>query len=205
MFLKVCGITRMADGLHAAQHGATAVGFVFWPRSPRYVSPEAAAEIVAALPPSVTTVGLFVNESAEHIREVVARTGIRTVQLHGDERPALARELGQPVLRAIDVQAAERGCADWPEGTTFLLDTMDPVRRGGTGVRVDWKRAAALAKEWRVVLAGGLNPDNVALAIAAVRPYGVDVSSGVETTPGVKDSDKVARFLETARNAFAAR
>jgi phosphoribosylanthranilate isomerase len=205
MFLKVCGITRLADGLHAVEHGATALGFVFWPRSPRYVSPEAAADIIARLPRSVMTVGLFVNESAEHIRAVVRQTGIGTVQLHGDEPPQLAEELGQPVLRAIDVSGAEQACAEWPAETTFLVDAVDPVRRGGTGVKVDWERAATLAREWRVVLAGGLNPENVAEAIVAVRPYGVDVSSGVEEAPGVKDPDKVARFLANARNAFEAR
>lgn len=205
MFLKVCGVTRLSDGLHAAEHGATALGFVFWPRSPRYVTPEAAAEIIAGLPPSVTTVGLFVNESAEHIRAVMAQTGIGMVQLHGDERPQLALELAQPVLRAIDVKGAERVCGEWPAETTFLIDAVDPVRRGGTGTRVDWKRAATLARAWRVVLAGGLNPANVAAAIAAVRPYGVDVSSGVEEAPGVKDPDKVARFLANARTAFEER
>ena len=200
----MCGITRLADGLHAAEHGATALGFVFWPRSPRYITPERAAEIIAALPASVMTVGLFVNEPVEGIRAVVARTGVRTVQLHGDERPSIAEAIGQPVIRAMDVGAGDT-CAEWPADTTFLVDAVDPVRRGGTGVAVDWDRAARLARGWRVVLAGGLNAGNVAEAITAVRPYGVDVSSGVEEAPGVKDSDKVARFLANARDAFDAR
>ena len=204
MFIKVCGITRLADALHAVEHGATALGFVFWPRSPRYVSPELAAEIIAGLPASVMTVGLFVNESVEGIWAVVAKTGVGTVQLHGDERPAIAEALGQPVIRAMDVEAGDT-CSEWPADTTFLVDAVDPVRRGGTGVAVDWDRAAVLARGWRVVLAGGLNPGNVAAAIAAVRPYGVDVSSGVEEAPGVKDPEKVARFLANARNAFEAR
>lgn len=205
MFLKVCGITRLADGLHAAEHGATALGFVFWPGSPRFIAPERAAEIIAGLPASVITVGLFVNESVEGIRAVVATTGVSTVQLHGDERPALADALGQPVIRAMSVNGGEEACRAWPADTTFLLDTVDPVLRGGTGVTVDWDRAGTLARGWRVVLAGGLSPDNVAAAISAVRPFGVDVSSGVEEAPGVKDPDKVARFLANARNAFETR
>jgi phosphoribosylanthranilate isomerase len=204
MFIKVCGITRLADGLHAAEHGATALGFVFWPGSPRYVAPERAAEIISGLPPSVMTVGLFVNEPVEGIRAVMTKTRIRVVQLHGDEQPAVAEALGQPVIRAMDVAAADT-CPEWPADTTFLVDAVDPVRRGGTGVAVDWKRAATLARDWRVVLAGGLTPQNVAEAISAVRPYGVDVSSGVEEAPGVKDPDKVARFLANARDAFEAR
>lgn len=203
MFIKVCGITRVADALHAAAHGATALGFVFWSRSPRNVSPERAAEIIAELPPEITPVGVFVDESVEGIRVVVERTGIRAVQLHGDEPPAYADTVGCPVFRAVGVDDADHACAGWPAETTFLVDTVDPLRRGGTGVAVDWNRAAALARERRVVLAGGLTPANVAEAITAVRPFGVDVSSGVEESPGVKDFDKVARFLANARSAFA--
>ena len=205
MFIKVCGITRLDDAVHATSHGATALGFVFWPRSPRYVDPGVAADIIARLPPHVTTVGVFVNESIDGIREAVQRTGIGTVQLHGDESPDYVEALGCPVLRAMSVDEAERACAAWPTATTFLVDTVDPVQRGGTGVAVDWTRAAALARDWPVVLAGGLTPGNVREAIAAVRPVGVDVSSGVEASPGVKDFDKVTRFLEQARDAFETR
>lgn len=205
MFIKVCGITRAVDARHAAKHGATALGFVFWEKSPRWVSPEQAAAIIAELPPAMTTVGVFVNEPVEGIRAVVAQTGIRAVQLHGDEPPAYAAAVGCPVFRAVEVDEADRTCPAWPAETTFLVDTLDPVRRGGTGMAVDWDRAAALARGWRVVLAGGLTPGNVAEAIAAVRPFGVDVASGVEEAPGVKDFDKVARFLANARNAFDTR
>ena len=204
MFLKICGITRLSDALHAVEHGAGALGFVFWPQSPRYISQQRAAEIIAALPPDVDAVGVFVNESVDGIRAVVAQTGISTIQLHGDETPAYADALGWPVLRAITVEQAEQAAA-WPPETTFLLDTSDPVRRGGTGSTLDWQRAAAAARGWRIVLAGGLTPDNVADAIGTVRPIGVDVSSGVEDAPGVKNSDKVARFLASARSAFEKR
>lgn len=205
MFLKICGITRLSDAVHAAEHGADALGFVFWPQSPRHITPERAAEIIAALPLGVTAVGVFVNEPVDGIRDVVAQTGITSVQLHGDEPPPYADALGWPVMRAINVNEAEQVCAAWPADTTFLVDAADPVRRGGTGSTVDWQVAATVARRWRIVLAGGLTPANVAGAIATVRPFGVDVASGVEDAPGVKNPDKVARFLASARGAFEQR
>jgi phosphoribosylanthranilate isomerase len=205
MFVKICGITRREDALHAAEHGATALGFIFWPKSPRYIQPNEAAGIIAALPSSVTAVGVFVNESIDGIRDVVERTGIGAVQLHGDEEPAYAEQLGWPLLRSVTVDDAERTCATWPADTTFLVDAADPERRGGTGNAIDWNRAAALARRCRLVLAGGLDPANVADAIGLVRPFGVDVSSGVEDAPGVKNRDKMTRFLESARSALEQR
>jgi phosphoribosylanthranilate isomerase len=205
MFIKICGITRLTDALHAAQHGATAVGFVFWPRSPRFVEPDRAAEIVAELPSSVTPVGVFVNDSPDTIRSVAARTGITVVQLHGDEPAAYAQAIGWPVMRSITLEDAVDVAAAWPEDTTFLLDATDRSTRGGTGRTVDWSRAAGIAAIRRLVLAGGLTPSNVAQAIGVVRPYGVDVSSGVEASPGVKDFDRVARFLAEARSALERR
>jgi phosphoribosylanthranilate isomerase len=204
MIAKVCGITRLTDALHAARHGATAVGFVFWPGSPRFVRAERAAEIVGELPAGVTAVGVFVNQPVDEIRRVAAAARITAIQLHGDEPPAVGDALGWPVWRAVALPHAADVLDAWPGGTTILLDAHDPVRRGGTGRAVDWAQAAAIAARRRVVLAGGLTPDNVADAIAAVRPAGVDVSSGVEEAPGVKDFDKVARFLERARAAFDA-
>jgi phosphoribosylanthranilate isomerase len=204
VFLKVCGITRLTDALHAVQHGASAIGFVFWPKSPRSVHPARAADIIAELPSNVTTVGVFVNEPVEGIRQTVAATGLTMVQLHGDEPPAYADALPVPLLRAVTLSQVPGVFGDWPAATTWLLDAADPVRRGGTGTTVDWQRAAAAARDRQVVLAGGLTPENVATAIGIVRPFGVDVSSGVEAAPGVKDFAKVARFLESARMAFDA-
>jgi phosphoribosylanthranilate isomerase len=201
MFIKICGITRLEDALHAAEHGATALGFVFWPRSPRYVEPTVAARIIAELPNGVTPVGLFVNEQLDRIRDVVAETGVSTVQLHGEEPASYAASLATPVMRAISLDRGSE-TATWPIGTTFLVDAVDPIRRGGTGTRIDWKGAAALARGCRLVLAGGLTPENVAEAIEVVDPYGVDVSSGVEDAPGIKNADQVARFLASARSAF---
>lgn len=205
MFAKICGITRLDDALHAARHGADALGFVFWRPSPRFVEPSRAADIVTALPSHVIAVGIFVDEPLDGVREVIARTGISTVQLHGDEPPEYATALGWPVLRGISVDDAEQVCQAWPATTTFLVDTADRVRRGGTGRVVDWDRAAGLARWRKVVLAGGLTDANVREAIVKVAPFGVDVSSGVEDAPGVKNPDKVARFLESARSAFEQR
>ena len=205
MFLKVCGITRLTDALHAIDYGATALGFVFWRQSPRYVSPARAAEIIAELPQETTTVGVFVNEGVDGIRDIAAQTGISAIQLHGDEPAEYADALERPLLRSVTADDADETCAAWPAETTFLLDAADRIRRGGTGNVVNWNQAAALARSHRVVLAGGLTPVNVADAIARVRPFGVDVSSGVEDAPGVKNLDKVARFLENARHAFEER
>lgn len=202
MFVKVCGITRLTDALHAVRQGADALGFVFWPKSPRFITPERAAEIIGELPPQVMTIGVFVNESVDGIRDVVARSGITAVQLHGDEPPVYADAIDSPLLRSMTVAEVDM-CGAWPAGTIFLVDAHDPVRRGGTGARVDWSRAAQVARDWRVILAGGLTPDNVAQAIATVQPYGVDVSTGVEESPGVKSFDKVTRFVANARRALS--
>ena len=205
MFVKICGITRLSDALHAVEHGAKALGFVFWPDSPRYIRPERAAAIIAALPERVMTVGVFVNESVDGIRDVMSRTGVRTVQLHGDEPAAYATSVEAPVWRAVTVDRAADIFAAWPAETTFLLDAADAVRRGGTGVQVNWERAASLVRGRRVILAGGLTASNVGDAIAAVQPFGVDVSSGVEDAPGIKNPEKVAQFLARARSAFEQR
>jgi phosphoribosylanthranilate isomerase len=202
MFIKVCGITRAADGLHAVQQGATAIGFVFWPRSPRAVRPEHAATIVDELPSSVTKVGVFVNESIDRIRAIAEQVGLTAVQLHGNEPPAYAEALDWPVIRAVSVDAIDAVCDAWGPETVLLVDNIDPDTRGGTGMVVDWKPAAIVATQRRVVLAGGLTPENVSSAIHTVHPFGVDVSSGVESAAGVKDMEKVTRFVTNARRAF---
>jgi phosphoribosylanthranilate isomerase len=204
MIAKICGITRLTDALHAVEHGATAVGFVFWPRSPRYVDPRRAADIISELPGTVTAVGVFVNQAVDEVQRVAATARVTTVQLHGNEPAAYADALGWPVWRAVALEDADDTLPAWPAQTTILLDAHDPVRRGGTGQTIDWQAAARVAAARRVVLAGGLTPENVTEAVTTVRPIGVDVSSGVEEAPGVKDFDKVARFLERARAALHA-
>jgi phosphoribosylanthranilate isomerase len=201
MFVKICGITSVADARQAIDAGATAIGFVFWPQSPRFVTPERAADIARALPSGIDTVGVFVDAPIETVLETVDRVGLTTVQLHGDEAASYIRAMNRPVLRAVrigDVAAAE----EWPEGTRLLIDAIDPTARGGTGVQADWDGAALVARSREVILAGGLTPDNVGAAIEKVRPWGVDVSSGVEQAPGVKDPDKVARFVANATRAY---
>jgi len=201
--LKICGITRLVDALHAVREGATALGFVFWPDSPRRISPEQAREIIAVLPSEVTPVGVFVNEPPDGVRDVVSTTGIKAVQLHGDEVAHDFDFLECPILRSVTLEEMSERSRRWPAGTTWLLDAADRVRRGGTGVPIDWPRAYAVARHNKVVLAGGLTPSNVEEAIRTVQPFGVDVSSGVESSPGIKDVEKVASFVTNARRAFA--
>ena len=200
--LKICGMTGVGDALHAVREGATAVGFVFWKGSPRYIEPDRAGEITAALPSTVTTVGVFVNEPVDSIRETARVAGLRMVQLHGNETSAYGDRIDQPVMRVVSLETIEETARAWPPDTTLLLDSTDPSRRGGRSA-VDWSRAALVARRRRVVLAGGLTPENIEEAIVTVRPIGVDVASGVESAPGVKDLEKVARFLTNARSAFA--
>jgi len=197
MFIKICGMTNSEDAKAAAARGANAVGFIFWPSSPRFVEPDLARSIVASLPPSIAAVGVFVNQPAAHINDVAARVGLRAVQLHGDESEAFAEEISRPVIKSIALKDGiipdvER----WPKGITLLVDAHDPARRGGTGTTVDWTVAADLARHRRVILAGGLTPENVADAITRVRPYGIDVSSGVERSPGVKDHDRLMALFD---------
>jgi len=205
MLIKICGITRLADARFAVREGATAIGMVFWTQSPRRVDPAIAAEIVATLPADVLTVGVFVNATVVEIRDVVKSTGIRVVQLHGDEPTSYVDAIDRPIFRSTTLDNVVDVAHDWPQDTTLLLDKADPVRRGGTGAVVDWSRAANVARQRRLILAGGLTPDNIEEAIVTVRPYGVDVSSGVEASPGVKDFGKVSQFLKNARAAYAQR
>jgi len=201
-FIKVCGITRLVDALHAVQQGATALGFVFWSKSPRAIPPAEAREIIAALPPRVMSVGVFVNETPGRLREVLDVTGVKAVQLHGDETLTDFEFIERPVFKSVTLADLAVRSREWPSETTWLLDAADPVRRGGTGTAIDWDRAAAAARYHKVVLAGGLTPVNVEEAIRTVRPIGVDVSSGVEASPGIKDFAKVTSFLSNARRAF---
>jgi len=199
MFIKICGVTTAEDARAAAECGASAVGFVFWPESPRYLAPDRARAIVATLPSSVAAVGVFVNQPASHVKAVADLARLAAVQLHGDETPAFAAEMTRPVIRAVSVEGDGAAVAEWPESVMLLVDVKDPVRRGGTGIRTDWLAAAAVARRRRLLLAGGLTPENVAEAIAQVRPYGIDVSSGVEVRPGVKDHGRLKALFDAIR------
>jgi phosphoribosylanthranilate isomerase len=199
MFIKICGITRAEDAQAAVECGASAVGFVFWPESPRYVDPHRARAIIATLPSSVAAVGVFVNQPASHVEDIVNLTQLAVVQLHGDEPPAFAAGMVRPVIKAVSVDDGAPAVAEWPESVLLLVDARDPARRGGTGLRVDWLAAATVARGRRLLLAGGLNPENVAEAIARVRPFGIDVSSGVERSPGVKDHGRLKALFDAMR------
>ena len=202
--VKVCGITRVDDALLASDLGASAIGFVFWPRSPRYLAPAEARGIAARLPGDVAPVGVFVDPSAEEVRQVVEEAGLAAVQLHGDEPPAFCRELPYRVIKAVGVDGVagtRAAVAAVPADATVLLDARDPERRGGTGRTVDWEIAAAVAAGRRVFLAGGLGASNVRAAIRTVRPYGLDVSSGVESAPGRKDPARLRAFFDEVARA----
>jgi phosphoribosylanthranilate isomerase len=198
--VKICGITSVQDALHAAGCGADALGLVFYPDSPRCVTRQLAREIIAELPPFVVPVGLFVNCPVEEIGDTAAVCGFDTVQLHGDETPDDCRLAPLRVIKALRVrgQASLAGIDEYPV-VALLLDAWVPGSYGGTGKTFNWQLAAAAAQAHRVVLAGGLTPDNVVEAVRAVRPYAVDVSSGVERAPGRKDPDLVAAFVRNVK------
>jgi len=196
--VKICGITCVEDALEAVHWGADALGFVF-AHSPRQVTPERACAITRELPPLVTTVGVFVNARPEWVREVQGFCGLSVVQLHGDEDEHAARQFGPRVIKAIAVRPDRSIREDSYPGATILLDAYSPDARGGTGRTFEWGRAAELAKKRPIILAGGLTPENVLEAVRAVRPYAVDVSSGVEKEPGRKDHEKLGLFIRRAK------
>ena len=197
--VKICGVTRAEDALAAVRLGADALGFNFWPGSKRHITPAAARLIIARLPPFVTPVGVFVNQLEGEMRAIAAETGIQVFQLHGDEPPELCARLPLPVVKAIpvdQVRALSRLLSY--EVSAFLLDT--PSRGyGGSGEPFDWSLAEGVSEVAPVILAGGLTPENVAAAVRAVRPYAVDVASGVESSPGVKDMARMSRFFAAVR------
>jgi phosphoribosylanthranilate isomerase len=196
--VKVCGIRRVEDALLAAELGAYALGFVFWPSSPRFLDPEDARPIVAAVPPFVTTVGVFVDQPEAYVSSVARLLNLGAVQLHGQEPPESYAHSTVRVIKAVAVTDG-RDCVPAvsavPARATVLLDAHDPVKRGGTGRTIDWGQAAAAAKVRPIILSGGLNADNIRDAVDTVRPYAVDVSSGVESSPGVKDPIRLRAFF----------
>lgn len=194
---KICGITRVEDALIAAQAGVDAIGLVFYAKSPRAVSVEQAQEIIAALPPFVSTVGLFVNASRAEVNTVLSQVALDVLQFHGDETPAECEGFARPYFRALRMQPGvdiAHLAAQYSSAQGILLDAWVPGVHGGTGERFDWARIpSALAKP--LILAGGLNADNITQAIEQVQPWAVDVSGGVEASHGIKDADKVRKFL----------
>ncbi len=202
--VKICGMTNIEDALAAVEAGADAVGFVFHHASPRRVTADMVKRIVAQLPPFVLPVGVFVNEDVKIVRDWMDECGLAVAQLHGDEAATYCDLLGRPVLKAIRLK--DRGSllslAEYKGRSRvrgIVLDVFSAVSYGGTGQVTDWDLAAEAAKSATVILAGGLTPENVAEAIHKVKPYGVDVSSGVESRPGKKDHSKMRAFIKAAK------
>ena len=199
MFVKICGITNEDDALLAVAMGADAVGFIFAP-SPRQIAPQQVYDITRRLPPEVLTVGVFRDEHPARVVEIVHRAGLKAAQLHGNETPADTIEVASKVRWVIKVFAA--GSPQLPRADRYGTDLiMVDSPSGGSGKVFDWDLAAEAPDGPRLILAGGLTPDNVAEAIRAVEPWGVDVATGVESSPGRKDALKVKRFIEQARGA----
>ena len=200
--IKICGIRRIEDGLAAADLGADAIGLVFYEKSPRAVSIDQAAAIVAALPPFITSVGLFVNATQEEVLAVLKKVPLSLLQFHGDETAAYCDSVGHPYIKALrvrpdlDIRAA---VSDYDSARGILLDTYQSGVPGGTGQTFDWSCVPEGLKK-PIILAGGLSPDNVAEAISAVSPYAIDVSGGVESAKGLKDHDKMAAFFAAANS-----
>lgn len=200
--IKICGITNLDDAMAAAELGADALGFNFYPESPRFIAPEAAAEIIYQLPPFILTVGIFVNEPEEKVREIHERTGIQVFQFHGDESPEFCERFERRVIKVFRVKDKESLHSIMHyKASAFLLDSHKDGLLGGTGVPFDWDLAQDAARSRRVILAGGLTPENVGEAIRRVKPYGVDVAGGVEKEKGIKDHGKIKKFIAEVRKA----
>jgi len=199
--IKICGITRPEDAIAAADAGVDAIGLVFYPPSPRAVEPEAARAIVWALPPFVTATGLFLDADRERIDAVLSAVPLGLLQFHGREDAAFCRSFDRPYIKAVGMadggDPAEVARA-WPDAAGLLADSHSPGEAGGTGKRFPWDRLAG-ERDYRLILAGGLDPDNVCSAVRTVRPDAVDVSSGVEQSPGCKDAARIQRFIEEVR------
>ncbi len=202
--IKICGITNLEDALLAVAAGADALGFVFFKESPRHIFPEQAAAIIRQLPPFVQTVGLFVNEALETVNGIADRCGLDIIQLHGDESPEFCDGVKRRVIKALRVKdiTSLDAMKDY-QVAAFLLDAWSPTAHGGTGRTFNWEIAASAAQSGCIILAGGLTPENVADAIRQVRPYAVDVSSGVETEPGKKCREKMTTFIHAAKQALS--
>ena len=201
--IKICGITNIDDALMAIDAGADALGFNFVPDTPRYLKDtKAAAKIIEQLPPFITAVGLFVNAAPELIQSIADKCQLDMLQLHGDESPQFCQGFNRRVIKAVRVKD-ESSCSHLSDYRVsgYLLDTYVKGELGGTGVAFDWRLAVKAKQYGRIVLAGGLNPDNVGSAVQQVRPYGVDVSSRVEASPGRKDPVKVRAFIQNVREA----
>jgi len=203
--VKICGLTSSEDALAAVQAGADALGFMFFSGSPRCIPRAHAADIIRGLPPFIAKVGVFVNPADADVHAAIDECGIDTLQFHGEETPAFCRQFGLKTIKAFRMRDESSLAELKPFATeAWLLDSFVPGQRGGTGATFNWDLAAGAVKlGGRVILAGGLTPDNVAAALRRVQPYALDVSSGVESAPGRKDPAKIRAFLDAVRAAEA--
>lgn len=195
--MKICGLTRPGDIAAAVQAGADALGFVFAPRSPRKLEPAQAAALVADIPPFVTCVGLFQDQAPDEVAEVLDAVPLGMLQFHGSEPAEYCRRFGVPYMKAVsmmDNDALKRSERSYDDAAALLLDSHQPGEPGGTGTAFDWSLISASAMS--IVVAGGLTPENVCRAVRELRPWAVDVSSGVESEPGIKDRTKIETFIE---------
>jgi phosphoribosylanthranilate isomerase len=201
--IKICGITRTEDAMAAAIAGADAIGFVFYRNSPRFVDPQQAKHIAAGIPPFVSTVGLFVDATVAEVKAIMDAFRLDYLQFHGDESPAFCNQFGVPFLKAVRVKPGLdllQYAADFTAARALLLDAFVEGVPGGTGLTFDWSlipRSFPLP----IVLSGGLSPANITGAVREIRPWAVDVSSGVEAAKGIKDADKIEQFIRGVRNA----
>lgn len=204
--IKICGITSLEDASLAIEAGANALGFIFYEKSPRFITVQKAANICAALPPFVSRVGVFVNEIEYPIEKALNDCGLDTLQFHGDEPPGFCQKFPAKSIKAFRLKDAEslKQITDY-DVDAWLLDSYSEKMQGGTGKTFNWDYAIAAKKHGRpIILSGGLNTENVVQAIQKVQPYAVDVSSGVELSPGKKDSQKLFAFMRAARSVMTA-
>jgi phosphoribosylanthranilate isomerase len=200
--VKICGITNLADAQSSVEAGADALGFNFYDKSPRFVTIQRAAEITKQIPPFVMRVGVFVNAQEEFVLRAIAEAGLTMLQFHGDELPEFCAQFGLMSMKAFRMRD-EKSLAELPQFQTdaYLLDAFSPEARGGTGEKFNWELAVEAQKFGKpIFLAGGLTPENVADAVRKVNPFGVDVASGVESSPGKKDPAKVKAFIAAAKS-----
>ncbi|MFT7684782.1 MAG: phosphoribosylanthranilate isomerase [Candidatus Azotimanducaceae bacterium] len=198
--VKICGITNLQDALLAIDAGADSLGFNMYHASPRFISAELAAEIMDQMPPFVTTVGLFVNEEADQIRKLCQDVSFDLLQFHGDENDEFCQQFNRPFLKAIRVNKIADIVVQveaYPSAKGILVDTLVKGKYGGTGAALNWDNVPKVSKP--IILAGGLIPENVSMAISKVRPYSVDVSSGVESSAGIKDKNKIELFMNAVK------
>lgn len=200
--VKICGITSVNDGCAAAEAGADAIGLVFYPPSPRYVDLQVAGKIVKQLPPFISRVGLFVNHSADQVRKICAQVELDLLQFHGDEPAQFCGQFGKRFIKAVRMapgHSVAESVREYDQAAALLLDSFDVEKYGGSGKTFDWRRIPG-SSGLPIILAGGLSAENVSTAIVAVHPYAVDVSSGVESSPGIKSVSKMVEFVTRVKN-----